>query len=97
MADHGPRRQYQAGCRCLPCRSANALYMTDLRTRYASGKPPLGQVLPRHVATRVLRSIQQEGIGWRDLARRLGVRRFELRGRGVRWRTVLRLARVLSS
>lgn len=33
MPDHGTRRRYGRGCRCTPCRGANATYDRELRAR----------------------------------------------------------------
>ncbi|WP_193117065.1 hypothetical protein [Brachybacterium tyrofermentans] len=59
MPDHGTRRRYGRGCRCTPCRDANAAYGRELRARAGlpdpkpvrardlSAPPPQGRVAAR--------------------------------------------------
>lgn len=41
MPDHGTRARYHRGCRCEPCRGANAAYDRELRAR--AGLPTHGK------------------------------------------------------
>lgn len=41
MPDHGTRARYSRGCRCTPCRDANAAYDRKLRAR--AGLPEHGK------------------------------------------------------
>lgn len=48
MADHGTRKAYIGGCRCVECKSANSTYVRELKARKAGadveaprrGRPP---------------------------------------------------------
>ncbi len=57
---HGTRASYQHGCRCTPCRAANAAYMSDLRTRRAKGVPILGALISAAEAWRGIRQLRGE-------------------------------------
>jgi hypothetical protein len=97
VPDPGSRSRYQAGCRCLPCRAANACYMAQLRGRQARGLPTLGQLISPTDAARRVRQLKREGYtetriaqmaGWRD-------RHLQFIGRTrIRLRTYLRIRRV---
>lgn len=96
-ADHGTRARYQAGCRCTPCRAAEAVYRRQLRGRHARNLPTLGQLINPRDAARRIRQLKLEGYtetriaqmaGWRD-------RHLQFRGRAsIRLRTYLRIRRV---
>ena len=58
---HGTRSMYVGGCRCEPCRAANA---ADKRTRrVASPLVPVGPIVEH------LRALQAAGVGRRRIAR----------------------------
>lgn len=72
---HGTRTCYQAGCKCTPCRAAEAAYRASLRTRHAKGLPILGALVSPVEARRRIRQLKGEGYpetriasmaGWRD-------------------------------
>lgn len=64
---HGSRATYQAGCRCLPCRSANAGYEAH-RARMKAEGLALGYVDPTEARAH-LASLKAKGIGHRQAAR----------------------------
>lgn len=64
---HGTRPRYQAGCRCLPCRAANAAYAAE-----RAADPLPGWTAP-HDAAAYLLTLQRKGIGYRQAAKLSGV------------------------
>lgn len=94
---HGVRWTYQQGCKCVPCRAAEARYRSELRKRHAKGLPILGSILPAADAARMVRSIQIEGYRRRQLAEQAGLHRNTLPGlkpsQLVQLRTILRVKR----
>ncbi len=95
---HGERRHYQAGCRCLPCRAANAQYLAHWRRLRVEGRAPLGRLVP---ATRVhtwMKVLRLEHFRRADVMRAIGhhpANYAHLRQRAyVTLRTAVRLARV---
>lgn len=55
---HATRASYQAGCRCVSCRSANAAYEVDYRRLKAEGRSSLGIRIPAartHILMKVIR------------------------------------------
>lgn len=75
VGNHGTRRQYQAGCRCLPCRSAEAEYRAELRLAQAKGLLTGGQRVGCGMLWRRISSLQREGYSRADIARMLGLRK----------------------
>lgn len=62
--NHGTRSYYQqAGCRCLPCRAAEAAYRAGLRRRHLKGLPILGELVDAEPSKRMLRVIRGEYFG----------------------------------
>src|SRR5581483_11249308 len=58
---HGTRSRYQQlGCRCTPCRAAEASYRAALRLRRAKGLPVLGQSISPSEAWARVRALRQE-------------------------------------
>lgn len=62
MADHGTRQSYAEGCRCAPCKGAQAKYMREYKARKAGatvtdirapGRPPKCAVPPVPVSAPV--------------------------------------------
>jgi hypothetical protein len=47
LPPHGDRRRYQLGCRCVPCKAANAAYR---RERYALTNGEANPVVPQSAA-----------------------------------------------
>lgn len=95
---HGTRPDYQKGCRCTPCRAAEAAYRHQLRAKHLKGLPVLGQLVSASEAWARIRILKQEGFvpaqitGWRD-PRHLPLRSFTP-GQRVRLSTLLRLRRL---
>lgn len=77
---HGTRQNYRTGCRCTPCRSANACYEALRVQARAHGQPVWAAP---DMARRKLRMLQGIGVGYRQAARLAG----------VSVRTVLRIRR----
>lgn len=72
---HGTRATYQAtGCRCTPCRAANAAYEAAYRDRKRRGLPMLGSVVSAVETWRQLRLLTTEYESKRALSERLGCR-----------------------
>src|SRR4051812_7466936 len=71
---HGTRVAYQTGCRCLPCRLANAEYMASYRQRLRAGAVLLGAKVASAAARRLLDQLRREGIPKAHIAQALGLR-----------------------
>lgn len=56
----GTRAQYQQGCRCLPCRAAEATYRAELRRKRVRGLPVLGAYISASEAWARIRVLKQE-------------------------------------
>lgn len=70
---HGRRSTYLDGCRCLPCRSANASYQAHRRERLARGKPLPGVVIQGHYTAQLVRSLLAEGFSASRVGHLLGM------------------------
>ena len=71
----GTRAQYQAGCRCAPCRRAEAAYRQRLRGQHVRGQIPLGARVPAAGLWKRVKSLQVEAFTKAEIARRLGLKR----------------------
>jgi hypothetical protein len=69
---HGTRSTYQGGCRCLPCRAANAAYSQTYRAILRRGEHPAGQLQRASTAWRLIYSLRSEWFSQAEVARRLG-------------------------
>jgi len=67
---HGRRRTYQRGCRCTPCRAANAAYVQAGRLGTRKPRPPL---VSAKDAKAHLKHLQAQGVGHRQAARLCGL------------------------
>lgn len=65
---------YRSGCRCLPCRAANADYERHRLLAHQRGRPLLGTLVPAADAARKVRQLQIEGITKAAIARALGLK-----------------------
>lgn len=102
MGQHGTRSCYQGtGCRCTPCRAANAEYEAAYRDRKRRGLPMLGSVVSAVETWRQLRLLTTEYdtekdkvAARREVAHRLGVKDGRLRfyKRRIRLKTAMRVA-----
>jgi hypothetical protein len=63
---HGTRATYRTGCRCTPCRAANAGYWRAWWTATQTGQRPLGARVSAVEAQRLIRLLLIE---WRTLRR----------------------------
>ena len=63
---HGTRATYRTGCRCTPCRAANATYWRTWWTAQQTGRPRLGARISAVEAQRLIRLLLIE---WRTLRR----------------------------
>jgi hypothetical protein len=69
---HGTRARYRHGCRCLPCKAANARALTDWRRARKAGRVPLGALVPAVEAHRIIKVLRAEWQTKAALARDLG-------------------------
>jgi hypothetical protein len=69
---HGTRGTYKAGCRCTPCRAANAAYWSAWRAQRLTGRAPLGSLVSAVEAQRLIRQLLGERFAKTTLARALG-------------------------
>lgn len=93
--EHGHRTTYQYGCRCTPCRAANASYEAEYRLRKARHEPILGATINASETWRQLRLLTTEYETEAALSRRLGLRSGRLRyGQRVTVRTARRVQRL---
>lgn len=74
VTEHGARKAYQAGCRCLPCRSANAAYSACRRAKLREGRPILGSKQDGLETARQLRCLIGEGYSSGVLMALIGLR-----------------------
>jgi len=88
LAAHGTRRRYQRGCDCLPCRAANAAYVTRYRR---DAVPSLHSRIDAGHAKKRVRQLKAEGFTDGMIAAALGVTQFNLRGTTVTRLTHLQL------
>lgn len=77
MADCGTRASYAAGCRCLPCRAANARYEADRQARIADGTWGGGRV-DASVLRDHLQALSDHGLGYKTVAATAGVAKSSL-------------------
>jgi hypothetical protein len=59
---HGTRATYRTGCRCTPCRAANATYWRAWHVAHQTGRPRLGARVSAVEAQRLIRLLLIE---WR--------------------------------
>lgn len=67
LADHGTLKRYK-GCRCTPCRKANAKYEQKRAKQHIMGKPPLGSLVSATEARRLVRRLEAEHISQKAIA-----------------------------
>lgn len=70
---HGTRAKYMAGCSCLPCRAANANYISARKMALAQGRGN-DLISPYHAREHVL-ALQKRGLGTRRIAQVAGLDR----------------------
>lgn len=75
---HGTRKQYQAGCRCCPCKAAEARYRASLRLIHARGRIPLGAHVSAAETWRLIEKLLIERFTRAEIARQLGLKRGRL-------------------
>lgn len=63
---HGTREKYKAGCRCLPCRAANARYAAARASARASGN--WNGLVPAEPARKHILKLSKQGVGRRAIA-----------------------------
>ena len=76
---HGTRGAYQRGCRCRPCRAAEARYRSTLRATHRKGLTPLGSLVSAKAARKKVNALLIERFTRAEIARRLGLRSAKLR------------------
>lgn len=72
---HGTRRDYKAGCRCTPCKAAEARYRANLRWLHRVGKQPLGAKVSAVDTARRIRQLLIERMTKASIAKELGLKR----------------------
>lgn len=68
---HGDRRTYRRGCRCLPCRAANAAY--ERCRRAGDLLPDPAEMVDAVFAEMHLTALRGQGVGYRQAARLAGL------------------------
>lgn len=94
---HGSRSTYQGGCRCTPCRAAEASYRALLRQRHLHGRPILGHLVSGVEARRRVRQLKLEGYTATRIAEMAGWHNGHLQFTDrplIRLKTLLRIRRV---
>lgn len=93
---HGTRPAYQAGCRAVCCRAAEAAYRVRLRRLHRLHRVPLGTIVSAVATWRRIRALQAERVTRAEISRRLGLRRSGLRLHPdrVTLKTALKLRRI---
>lgn len=71
---HGHRTTYQDGCRCVPCKAANAQYQRALYALRQQGKAPMGSFVDAGTVRKLVKGMLIEGFTFAEIARRLGVK-----------------------
>jgi hypothetical protein len=93
---HGIRQTYRAGCRCCPCRAANAAYELDRARDHATGRLRLGSVINPAEAVKRIRQMKAEKISGRAVNRLSGLKDHPLvlHPSGITVRKLLRIRRL---
>lgn len=92
---HGIRASYKRGCKCLPCRTANADYVRTWRTRKVTGRPIWGQHIPAGDTWRRLRALVTDYGSRAAVSRAYGTANGHIRfGPRVTLRTYVRVLRL---
>lgn len=68
------RARYTSGCRCLPCKAANAHYISQLRKKKLKGQIVLGAIISAEESKRRLNALHREQFTQKRLAHELGLR-----------------------
>jgi transcriptional regulator with XRE-family HTH domain len=74
---HGTRIKYMGGCRCLPCRAANAQYAAQRSRAVQAGLS--GKLVPSAEARNHLKELTRLGVGLRSVSAATDVSRSILR------------------
>lgn len=88
---HGERATYKTGCKCTPCRAAEARYRSDLRH---AKHQALGALVRAEDAARMVKSLLAERYQRQQIAQVAGLHRHRLKlkpSQRVRLSTVLRV------
>lgn len=93
---HGTRKAYRHGCRCLPCKAANATYWSAWYRDRRQGVRRLGSRVPADHAWTLIRRLLPEYGTKAALAAELGyqTRTLQLQRTAVLLRNVLKLRRL---
>lgn len=96
MDAHGTRKTYQAGCRCCPCRAANAQYEAARAADKAAGRQRLGCIIPAAEARKRVNQMKSEKISGRAINRQNGLKdhALVLHPSGITVRKLLRIRRI---
>lgn len=71
---HGQRTTYRRGCRCAPCKSANAEAERQRRRAWLQGKPPMGSLVTASDSLQILASLAREQYSAGYVAALLGLK-----------------------
>ena len=90
---HGLRATYKQGCRCVPCRAAEAAYRAQVRDQHRRGRLPFGAVIAAQGAWTIVRMLLSEGWSRTQIGHDLGLKwgRLQIGRDVIRLRTLLRL------
>lgn len=94
---HGTRACYQRmGCRCLPCKAANARYEAARAKDKAAGKQRLGAIISPSEAMKRVKQMKAERISGRAINRQNGLKdhALVLHPSGITVRKLLRIRRI---
>lgn len=93
---HGTRPTYQRGCRCCPCRAANAAYVAQWAKDTAAGKVRLGSIIAPGEAQKRIRQMKAEHLSGRAIIRLSGLKdhALVLHPNGITVRKLLRIRRL---
>lgn len=94
---HGTRSTYQRlGCRCVPCKAANAHYVAAWTRDHAAGTVRLGSIISPAEALKRIRQMKAEKISGRAINRQNGLKdhALVLHPSGITVRKLLRIRRI---
>lgn len=69
--EHGSRARYASGCRCLPCRAANARYESERQRRRKTGD--WNGIVKATKARRHMLKLAKQGVGYKTVADAAGI------------------------
>ncbi len=79
IVNHGTRQAYRSGCRCCPCRAANAQAQAQRRADRRAGRVTRGLLVNAAWARKRLRQLAIEEVPATRIAQQLGLKNRSLR------------------